>query len=525
MGKTRKWFCAVKKAFRSSEKTSPEGDATAQASETAERSEIEKVKPSKGRHRWRFRKASDQDSSDKIPRARDPRLLPEKDLHSPAKDEQNKRVLAVAAATAAAAEAAIAAAHAAAEVVRLAGPSRPSYCGEQTQEEWAAVKIQTAFRGYLARRALRALRGLVRLQALVRGHTVRKQSTLTMRCMQTLVRVQTRVRARRGKTSEERQALQRLIWRSRQQEFIDNQSSPDASQQDWDDSVQTIEEIEANKLSKEEAAKKRERTLAYAFAHQLWRSAPKSGFSTFSDGESQTPYWGWSWLERWMAARPWDASIFDAPESFSFQSADDSTRGKVDTAVSNGLKRLPRSRGAVRSFASPATPTEFTLQSPIRRASLHSSAGLNVRSARNRGARILDEEASAVSTARSTSSLFSVGPKLGVRNSVAVSSVRDDESLGSPPAVRAAAIPNYMTTTESTKAKFRSHSNPKQRPGALEKEPLVSTKRRLRFPANETTYPATPRSCTASVSSHTTNRKGHPKDSSSRAADTSSQIL
>ncbi|KAL8537829.1 hypothetical protein ACS0TY_012821 [Phlomoides rotata] len=41
------------------------------------------------------------------------------------------------------------------------------------RREWAAVRIQTVFRAFLARRALRALKALVRLQALVRGRLVR----------------------------------------------------------------------------------------------------------------------------------------------------------------------------------------------------------------------------------------------------------------------------------------------------------------------------------------------------------------
>ena len=37
----------------------------------------------------------------------------------------------------------------------------------------------------------------------------------------------------------------------------------------WDDSLQSFEEVEARKLSKQEAAVKRERALAYAFSHQV----------------------------------------------------------------------------------------------------------------------------------------------------------------------------------------------------------------------------------------------------------------
>ncbi|KAL0736387.1 hypothetical protein Bca4012_012597 [Brassica carinata] len=121
--------------------------------------------------------------------------------------DANNHAIAVAAATAAVAEAALAAAHAAAEVVRLTGrgSGRTSSAAQTnrnnrrwSQEYAAAIKIQSAFRGYLARRALRALKALVKLQALVKGHIVRKQTADMLRRMQTLVRLQARARASRS---------------------------------------------------------------------------------------------------------------------------------------------------------------------------------------------------------------------------------------------------------------------------------------------------------------------------------------
>ncbi|GAB4842313.1 IQ-domain [Ancistrocladus abbreviatus] len=114
--------------------------------------------------------------------------------------EQSKHAIAVAAATAAAADAAVAAAQAAVAVVRLTSQGRGTLF-KGGRERWAAVKIQTVFRGYLARKALRALKGLVKLQAHVRGYLVRKQAAATLHSMQALIRAQAAVRSQRARRS------------------------------------------------------------------------------------------------------------------------------------------------------------------------------------------------------------------------------------------------------------------------------------------------------------------------------------
>ncbi|TKY53759.1 IQ-DOMAIN 1 [Spatholobus suberectus] len=88
----------------------------------------------------------------------------------------------------------------------------PDSNGSSTRsvEEAAAIKIQSVFRSYLARKALCALRGLVKLQALVRGHLVRKQARETLRCMQALVIAQARARAQRARMASEGKADQKI---------------------------------------------------------------------------------------------------------------------------------------------------------------------------------------------------------------------------------------------------------------------------------------------------------------------------
>lgn len=153
----------------------------------------------KEKKRWSFAKSSKD--SDQIPGN-----LPSSDAAwlrsyiAESEKEQNKHAIAVAAATAAAADAAVAAAQAAVAVVRLTSNGRGTVFGGG-RERWAAVKIQTVFRGFLARKALRALKGLVKLQALVRGYLVRKRATATLHSMQALIRAQVAARTQRARRS------------------------------------------------------------------------------------------------------------------------------------------------------------------------------------------------------------------------------------------------------------------------------------------------------------------------------------
>lgn len=119
-----------------------------------------------------------------------------KSFYAEAEKEQSKHAIAVAAASAAAADAAVTAAQAAVAVLQLTSHGRSGKLAGFP--EWlAAVKIQRVFRGYLAKKALRALRALVKLQALVRGYLVRKQAAVTFHSMQALLRAQATIRAQK----------------------------------------------------------------------------------------------------------------------------------------------------------------------------------------------------------------------------------------------------------------------------------------------------------------------------------------
>lgn len=174
---------------------------------------------------------------------------------------------------------------------------------ESTRQESAAICIQTAFRGFLARKALRALKGLVRLQALVRGQAVRKQAAITLRCMQALVRVQARVRARRECMAVESQIMQQKLDHQLRLEAQSHNSEVG-----WCDSLGSVEEVQHKMRQRQEAATKRERAMSYAYSHQ-WRASSRTSSEQRVASEPDKSNLGWNWLERWMAAHPWENQV------------------------------------------------------------------------------------------------------------------------------------------------------------------------------------------------------------------------
>lgn len=170
-----------------------------------------------------------------------------------------------------------------------APPSTPQ-C-EMEIIELAATKIQVAFRGYLARKALRALKGLVRLQAIIRGRAVRRQAITTLNRLQSIVNIQSQVCAKRSQMVDGTQCCQE---NKEFQEFKGKDIKIDVnSQRRWDDSLLTKEEENALCSSKRMAAIKRERIKEYSFSNR--RSAELEQNKV--DGR-----WRY-WLEQWVDTR------------------------------------------------------------------------------------------------------------------------------------------------------------------------------------------------------------------------------
>ncbi|XVE84421.1 hypothetical protein DITRI_Ditri17bG0012800 [Diplodiscus trichospermus] len=323
----------------------------------------------------------------------------------------------------------------------------------------SATKIQAAYRGYMARRSFRALKGLVRLQGVVRGQNVKRQTMNAMKYMQLLVRVQSQIQSRR---------IQMLENQARRQAQFKNDKEVDstlgkwtfgqaseAGNEDWDDSVLTKEEIEARMQRKVEAIIKRERAMAYAYSHQLWKATPKSAHTGVSDIRAGGFPWWWNWLERQLPPA-------SAPESQGMKSFQ-----LTPPRPTSELKPSPRPQSSSKqhqfTFDSLDTPTPKSTRSTILLA-----------------ARPIRTPPSSRIPQASCSGLSKYSrPRGSGADSPFDLLLKDDDSLTSCPPF---SVPNYMTPTVSAKAKVRASSNPKE---SYIGTPGSESKRRLSFPLTQ----------------------------------------
>ncbi|XP_026444512.1 protein IQ-DOMAIN 14-like [Papaver somniferum] len=351
------------------------------------------------------------------------------------------------------------------------------------QHHIAATKIQSIYRGYMARRSFRALKGLMRLQGVVRGQSVKRQTMNAMKYMQLLVKVQTQIQSRRIHTLEN-QAQHRSDVHNNDKELENNMArwilTHTAGQENWDDSVLTKEELDARLQRKVDAIIKRERALAYVHSHQSLKASPKSAQSALMEIRSGGFPWWWNWIERQLPENQSEIQSTQLKNNRFSEVQSIQTNGQFSEFQSQQHRTdvtPPRrwSQGTGSTTARPQTgnskQSSFRLENldsltPRPKTPLGSMARTPVHLSSSRSP-LSNKPGTPMKHPKPRSVMGGDYP------------LRDNDSLTSCPPF---SVPNYMTPTVSAQAKVRSHSNPKDR---LLATPDREQKRRLSFPLTQ----------------------------------------
>lgn len=196
---------------------------------------------------------------------------------------------------------------------------------------------------------------------------------------------------------------------------------------------------------------------------------------TFTDPTN--PQWGWSWVERWMAARPWECRAATSHADKQLEPFTDRTTLK--SAVQS-LKLNPNSNPSV-SRGGNATPTghQTTSRPPSRQSpSTPTSKPPGPPKARSASPKPIrghkEEDARSIGSTRS---------ERARRHSITGSMMGDDVSFTSLASLPV--IPSYLHSTESSRAKSRSVYSPiSEKAITPDKGPV---KKRLSYPLTERT--------------------------------------
>lgn len=165
-----------------------------------------------------------------------------------------------------------------------------------------------------------------RFNSLIQGHTLRNQTSTALNVMHSWCDIQSQIRERRLFM-----VTQGRLQHKRLENRLKLEIKLHELEVEWCGGSETMEEILAKIQQREEATVKRERAMAYAFSHQVnetyigrfvfyitcdssnilvfvflqWRANATQylGQASFNLGKES---WGWSWKERWIAARPWE---------------------------------------------------------------------------------------------------------------------------------------------------------------------------------------------------------------------------